>query len=59
MRQGSPYRPITCMPNVVGALCWGEAVKECANAFPCLLNRSFAGFAQQCLQFGEDLFDRI
>jgi len=47
------------MPNVVGALCWGEAVKECANAFPFLLNRSFAGFAQQCLQFGEGLFDRI
>lgn len=36
-----------------------EEIEQCADAFPCCLDRALGGLAQKQLEFGEDLFDRI
>ena len=38
---------------------WREGVEQVSDALPCGLHGSFSGFAQEELEFGEDLFDRI
>jgi len=36
-----------------------EALEELADASPCMLDGAFLGFAQEPLQLGEDLLDRV
>ena len=38
---------------------WCEALEKLSDALPCVLDGTFFGFAQEPLQLGEDLFDRI
>ncbi len=45
--------------DVGGALVWWEALEEFSNASPRILNGTFLSFAQEGLQLGEDLLDRV
>jgi len=38
---------------------WGEGIKQGADALPCRLDGSLGGFAQEQLELGEDLLDRM
>lgn len=38
---------------------WWEGVEECSDALPCRLDGPFGGFAQEELELGEHLFNRI
>ena len=50
---------ISSVSEIVGALGGGEALEQRADAFPGCLDAAFCGLAQQCLELGEDLLDRI
>src|ERR1700735_4215616 len=50
---------ISCVGEVVGALCRREAVEQGANCSPGLFDCPGVGLAKQGLHFGEGLLDRI
>ena len=50
---------ISCVGDVVGAFLWRDVVEQGADAPPCGLDGSLVGLAEQRLELGEDLFDRI
>jgi hypothetical protein len=45
--------------EVVGALCRGEGLQQSADAHPCGFDSSFGRLAQEGLELGEDLLDRV
>src|SRR4051794_20915613 len=57
-----PYRRSMQQGGVVkevAAFCWREEVGDATDGLPQALDRALGGFAQQCLIFGESLFDRV
>jgi hypothetical protein len=45
--------------EVFGALCWGEAIEELSDLPPGGFDGSSGGLAEQGLELGEDLLDRV
>lgn len=43
----------------MGAFVWGEGAEERADLVPQCIDGARGGFAQQCLELGEELFDRV
>src|SRR5208337_1810220 len=45
--------------EVVRAFAGGDGVEQFAELLPKLVDRSFGGFAEQRLELGKELFDRV
>ena len=50
---------ISCCFEVVGALGWGEGIKQSADFMPARIDRAVGRLVEPGFELGEELFDRI
>ena len=54
-----PYVSVSCAFIIALTFVRREAIEAIAYALPWALYRAFRGLAQEGLEFGEELFDRV